>query len=373
MKVLKFLLRKELLQITRDPSIFRILFIMPMVQLLILPLAADYEVKNINLGVVDHAHTEYSRKLINQVIASGYFRLKDYSESFPQGLKTIEQDKTDLLLEIPAQFERTLIKENEAPLFIAVNAINGVKAGLGGAYLQSIIQEYNQQIRLKWIQYPRFDPRPVIEVTSSNWYNPNMNYRVFMVPGILVMLVTMIGSTFAANNIVREKEMGTIEQINVSPIKKYQFILGKLIPFWILALTVLTMGLIIARVIYGIVPLGSYATIYVFAAIYLVGILGLGLLLSTYAQTQQQSMLVSFFITMIFNLLSGLYTPIESMPHWAQVITWFNPVSYFIEVMRMVVLKGSSLSDIKFQIAALAGFAVFFNGWAVLNYRKRNA
>lgn len=132
------------------------------------------------------------------------------------------------------------------------------------------------------------------------------------------------------------------------------------------------MGLIIARVIYGIVPLGSYATIYVFAAIYLVGILGLGLLLSTYAQTQQQSMLVSFFITMIFNLLSGLYTPIESMPHWAQVITWFNPVSYFIEVMRMVVLKGSSLSDIKFQIAALAGFAVFFNGWAVLNYRKRN-
>jgi ABC-2 type transport system permease protein len=199
-----------------------------------------------------------------------------------------------------------------------------------------------------------------------------MNYKVFMVPGILVMLVTMIGSSFASNNIVREKEIGTIEQINVSPIKKTQFILGKLIPFWLLALAVLTVGLLIARVIYSIVPLGHYLTIYVFASIYLLAILGLGLLMSTYAQTQQQSMLVSFFVTMVFNLLSGLYTPIESMPVWAQIVTKFNPVSYFIEVMRMVVLKGSGLADIKNQIFALLGFAVFFNGWAILNYRKRS-
>ena len=372
MRMLKFLLQKELRQIIRDPAIIRILFIMPMVQLLILPLAADYEIKNINLGVVDHDHTEYSRKLVNKVVASGYFRLKDYSPTFNQGLKAIELDKTDLILEIPAQFERSLVKENQASLFIAVDAINGVKAGLGGAYLQSIIQDYNQDVRMQWIQYPRYNPQPTIQVTYSDWYNPNMNYRVFMVPGILVMLVTMIGSSFASNNIVREKEMGTIEQINVSPIKKYQFILGKLIPFWMLALTVLTMGLVIARVVYGIVPLGSYFTIYVFAGIYLVAILGLGLLLSTYAQTQQQSMLVSFFVTMIFNLLSGLYTPIESMPGWAQMITRFNPVSYFIEVMRMVMLKGSGLSDIKFQMLAMLGFAVFFNGWAILNYRKRS-
>jgi len=198
-----------------------------------------------------------------------------------------------------------------------------------------------------------------------------MNYKVFMVPGILVMLVTMIGSTFASNNIVREKEMGTIEQINVSPIKKYQFILGKLIPFWMLAISVLTIGLLIARFVYGIVPVGHYYTIYIFAAIYLLAVLGLGLLLSTYAQTQQQSMLVSFFVTMIFNLMSGLYTPIESMPGWAQIITRFNPVSYFIEVMRMVMLKGSGLADILPQIFAILGFAVFFNGWAILNYSKR--
>ncbi len=372
MRALKFLLQKELRQISRDPAIFRILFIMPMVQLLILPLAADYEIKNINLGVVDHDHTEYSRKLVSKIISSGYFRLKDYSATFPQGLHAIEQDKTDLILEIPAQFERALVKENEATLLVAVNAINGVKAGLGGAYIQSIIQNYNQDVRMQWIQFPRFDPQPTIEVASSNWYNPNMNYRLFMVPGILVMLVTMIGSTFAANNIVREKEKGTIEQINVSPIKKTQFILGKLIPFWMLAIAELTIGLIIARLVYGIIPLGHYITIYIFATIYLLAILGLGLLMSTYAQTQQQSMLVSFFVTMIFNLLSGLYTPIESMPYWAQIITRLNPVSYFIDVMRLVVLKGSGLADIKYQILALLGFAVFFNTWAIINYKKRS-
>jgi ABC-2 type transport system permease protein len=372
MRTLKFLLRKEFRQILRDPSIIVILFVMPMIQLLILPLAADYEIKNINLGVVDHDRSEYSRQLINKIVSSGYFRLKDYSSSFNNALSSVEQDRTDLILEIPSRFERALVREDKATLFIAVNAINGVKAGLGGAYIQQIIKDYNQDVRAQWVQVPRFDPQPAIEVTFSNWYNPNMNYQDFMVPGILVMLVTLIGSTFASNNIVREKEMGTIEQINVSPIKKTAFILGKLIPFWVLALTVLSFGLLIARFVYGIVPLGHYLTIYAFAAFYLLAILGLGLLLSTYANTQQQSMLVSFFITMLFVLLSGLYTPIESMPLWAQTLTRFNPVSYFIEVMRMVILKGSGLADIRYHILAVLGFAVFFNGWAIINYKKRS-
>ena len=372
MRTLKFLLKKELTQIIRDPSIIRLLFIMPMIQLLIMPLAADYEIKNINLGVVDHDHTQYSQRLINKIISSGYFRLKDYSPTFPIALHAIESDKTDLVLEIPAHFERDLVQENKAPLLVSIDAINGIKAGLGGAYIQQIIQDYNQDVRDQWVQNLHFNPQPTIEVTFSDWYNPNMNYQVFMVPGILVMLLTIIGSSFAANNIVREKEMGTIEQINVSPIKKWQFILGKLMPFWILAMGVLTFGLIIARLVYGIVPVGHYINIYIFAAIYMLAILGFGLLLSTYAQTQQQSFLVSFFITMILNLLSGLFTPIESMPQWAQILTKFNPISYFIEVMRMVILKGSGVADIKNQIFAMLGFAVFFNGWAILNYRKRS-
>jgi len=199
-----------------------------------------------------------------------------------------------------------------------------------------------------------------------------MNYKFFMVPGILVILLTMVGTNLASINIVKEKEIGTIEQINVTPVKKYHFILGKLIPFWIMGLLILTIGLGISRLFYGIIPLGSFITIYVFAAVYLLAVLGLGLLLSTYANNQQQAMLLSFFLMMIFILLGGLYTSIDSMPEWAKWITRFNPVSYFIEVMRMVILKGSSLADIKYHLLKMFGFALVFNSWAIYNYKKRN-
>jgi ABC-2 type transport system permease protein len=372
MRTLRFLLQKEFRQIFRDPSIIRIIFMMPSIQLLILPWAADYEVKNIQLSVVDHDHSQYSRQMVNKITSSGYFILQDYSGSYSNAMEQIEHDKADLVLEIPADFEKKLIKENESTLFMAINAINGVKANLGGAYLRSIIQDYNREVRLKWVQLPRFSPELQVEVTASNWFNPLMNYKIFMVPGILVVLVTMVGAFLASLNIVREKEIGTIEQINVTPVKKYHFILGKLIPFWILGLLILSIGLTIARVAYGIIPAGSLLVIYIFAAVYLLAVLGLGLLLSTYTSNQQQAMLLSFFMMMVFILLSGLYTSVDSMPGWAQVITKFNPVTYFIEVMRMVVLKGSGLKDISTHLFTMLGFAVALNTWAVINYKKRS-
>ena len=372
MRTLKFILRKEFRQIFRDPGILRVILIMPVIQLLILPWAADFEIKNIKLAVVDHDHSEYSRQLTNKITSSGYFILTDYSSSYEHSLEQIENDKADLVLQIPDHFEKDLVKEDEAKLFMAINAINGVKANLGGAYLRTIIQDYNKQVRAEWIQFPRFSPETQIEVTSSNWFNPLMNYKYFMVPGILVILLTMVGSNLAAINIVKEKEIGTIEQINVTPIKKFHFVLGKLIPFWLLGLLVLTIGLTIARLAYGIIPVGSFLTIYVFAAVYLLAVLGLGLLISTYSVNQQQAMLLSFFLMMIFILLGGLYTSIDSMPEWAKWITRFNPVSYFIEVMRMVVLKGSSLADIKYHLLKMGGFAVVFNGWAIISYHKRS-
>lgn len=372
MRTLRFLLQKEFRQIFRDPSILRIIFVMPMIQLLILPWAADYEVKDIRLAVVDHDHSDYSRQLVSKITASGYFRLQDYTVSYRQALQLVEKDEADLVLEIPSSFEKELVREDEATLFLAVNAINGTKANLGGAYLRSIIQDYNSEVRTEWIQFPRFNPETSIEITASNWFNPLMNYKYFMVPGILVILVTMVGSFLAALNIVKEKEIGTIEQINVTPVRKYEFILGKLIPFWVLGLIILSIGLLISRFAYGIVPAGSIFTIYVFAGVYLLAVLGLGLLVSSFTSTQQQAMLISFFMMMVFILLGGLYTSIDSMPVWAQWITRVNPVSYFIEVMRMVVLKGSGLADIKWHIFIVLGFAVVFNGWAIISYRKRS-
>jgi ABC-2 type transport system permease protein len=373
MRTLLFILEKEFRQIFRDPAVIRMMLIMPVIQLIVLPMAADYEVKNIRLAVLDHDKSSYTRQLVNNITSSGYFILDAYSSGLADAMEEVEQDRADLVLEIPEDFEKDLVMENKAQVYVAVNAINGVRANLGSAYLNTIIRDYNESIRLKWIQPQRMNPEPRIETTQSNWYNVHMNYRQFMVPGILVILLTMVGSILSALNIVREKEIGTIEQINVSPIRKHHFILGKLIPFWIMGQFVLTLGLLVARLFYGIIPAGNIGLIYLFSSVFMLAILGLGLLISSYVQTQQQAMLIAFFIMMVSILLGGLYTSIESMPVWAQYVTRVNPVSYFIEVMRMVVLKGSGLRDISRHLYIMLGFAVVLNTWAVLSYRKRNS
>jgi ABC-2 type transport system permease protein len=372
MRVLGFLLRKEFLQILRNPSIVYIVFQSVVIQLLILPFAANFEMKNINLSIVDHDHSSYSQNLINKLTASGYFILTDYSADYTEALKAIEKNKSDLIIEIPAGFESNLVKNQQTDIFLCINAISGTKGGLAGSYTSAIINDFNLNIREQLIQSPRFNSIPLIEIVSNNWFNPHMNYRLYMVPGILVLLLTTIGGNLTASNIVREKEIGTMEQINVSPVKKIYFILAKLIPFWIIGMFVLTLGLIIAYVVHNVVPLGSYLTIYFFGTLYLVAMLGFGLLVSSYSDTQQQSQFITFFFTLIFNMLCGLYTPVSSMPQWAQDMAIFNPLKYFVDVMRAVVLKGSNFYDLIPQFIAILLFAISFNVWAIISYKKRS-
>ncbi|MEO6831282.1 MAG: ABC transporter permease [Chitinophagaceae bacterium] len=371
MRTLRFILQKEFRQIFRNKSLLPMIFAMPIIQLLIMPLAANYEVKHINIAVVDHDHSVAATSLRNKITASGYFNLAGYGESYQTAFTQIERDKADLILEIPQGFERNLIREKKQELLVAVNAINGTKALLGGAYLSTIIRNFNGQLNAEWASANTQILNPQIEVVSSNWFNPFLNYAFFMVPGILVVLVTMVGAYMCALNIVKEKELGTIEQINVSPIKKFHFILGKMIPFWVIGMGLFTVGLLgIGRFVYGIVPVGNIGIIYAFLSIYLVALLGLGLLISTYSETQQQAMSVAFFFMMVFLLMSGLFTSIDSIPGWAKIIAWLNPVTYFIEVMRMVILKGSGMKELRVHFLAIIGFAIVFNSWAILNYRK---
>jgi ABC-2 type transport system permease protein len=377
MRTIKFLLRKEFKQIFRNRTILVMIMTIPVIQLLILPLAANYDVKSINLSVVDHDHSSFSQNLVSKITASGYFKLQEYNASFKEAFQLIQSGKADLILEIPHDFERNLVRDNlpstqesAQKLFVAVNAINGTKAGLGGAYLTQIIGEFNSDIRLEWQQGKGNGGIPQIEITSSNWFNPFLNYHIFMVPGILAILVTMVGGFLTALNIVKEKEVGTIEQINVTPIKKQYFILGKLIPFWILGNVVFTIGLFISWLVYDIVPIGNILVLYGFIWMFLLAILGFGLLISTYSDTQQQAMLIMFFFMMIFILMGGLFTPIDSMPGWAKVVARLNPLSYMIDVMRMVILKGSGWKDIFPQLWKIALFALVLNTWAILNYRK---
>ena len=370
MRTIRFLLKKEFRQIFRNRIILAMIVVMPAVQLMILPLAADYEVKNINIAVVDNDRSAYSQKLISTITASGYFRLTGFGSSFDEAFQLIEKDDADLILQVPADFERNLIREGQEQVFIAVNAINGVKANLGGSYLSSIVTNFNRDIRLDLTPPTSLTENPTIEIVPSNWFNTLLNYKVFMVPGILAILVTMVGGFLSCLNIVKEKEVGTIEQINVTPIEKHHFILGKLIPFWILGNVVFTIGLIISWFIYGIAPEGNLLVLYGFIWVYLLAVLGFGLLVSTFCETQQQAMFIMFFFMMIFILMGGLFTSIDSMPPWAQGVAQLNPVTYLISVMRMVIIKGSSLVDILPHIAITLVFAVVLNVWAVINYRK---
>ena len=211
---------------------------------------------------------------------------------------------------------------------------------------------------------------PVVEVIPQNKFNPHMDYKVFMVPALMVMLLTMLCGFMPALNIVAEKEAGTIEQINVTPVGKFTFILAKLIPYWSIGFFVLTLCFGLARLFYGLAPAGSIVTIYAAAGLFVLTISGFGLMISNNSDTMQQATFVMMFFMVILILLSGLFTPISSMPQWAQNITILNPLKYLMQVMRLVYLKGSPFSQLTVQFAALAIFAVVLNLWAVLSYRK---
>nr|WP_315165360.1 ABC transporter permease [uncultured Flavobacterium sp.] len=372
MKTILFIIQKEFRQIFRNKGMLPIIFVMPLMQLLILSNAASFEVKNIQFSYIDNDCSSASRELISKFEASSYFKIIKKFDTKIAANQEMQKGKVDVILEIPNHFEQNLIKEKTAFLSVSINAIDGASAGIENVYLTQIITSFNQNIQSKLIHYSDgaiAQPENIITIPSF-WYNNTLNYKTFMVPGILVLLVTMITLFLSSMNIVREKEIGTLEQINVTPIKKHQFIIGKLFPFWILGLVILTVGLTIAKLVFNVPILGNIGLIYLFTSIYLLVILGIGLFISNHTETQQQAMFIAWFFMVIFILMSGLFTPIESMPQWAQNITLFNPIRYFVEIIRMVMLKGATFSDIALQFYIIAFYAFILNGLAVWSYKK---
>ena len=373
MKTIGYIIQKEFKQIFRNKAMLPIIFVLPVIQLIILSNAATFEVKNINFSYVDQDKTAMSRGLIEKFEASSYFHVRTEYPSEKIAADAMQRGETDVILEIPQSFEKNLQKNKRSDLSVIINAIDGAAAGVENVYVNQIVQSFNNNIRtgLMTLKDTRQIPDSIVTIPSF-WYNKTLNYKTLMVPGILVILVTMIALFLSGMNIVREKEIGTLEQMNVTPVKKHQFIIGKLFPFWVLGMVLLTVGLIISKVLFNIPMLGSMGLMYFFTSVYILVILGMGLFISNFTDTQQQAMFIAWFFVVIFILLSGLFTPIESMPHWAQLITELNPVKYYVEVMRMVMLKGSGFSDILPQFVKTLIFAVVMNGLAVWSYKKTN-
>ena len=373
--MLKFLIEKEFKQLLRNSFLPRLIIGYPCMVMIIMPWAANMEIKNISVNVVDNDHSVVSQRLIHKIDASSYFRLNNLSPTYNSALRDVESGDADVILEIPRHFEKKLENGKASHVLLAANAVNGSKGGLASSYMTATLADYNAQLHVEnpssgIVQEAASSVQPSVSVSEKNLYNPHLNYKLFMVPALMVMLVTVICGFLPALNIVSEKEVGTIEQMNVTPVGKFKFILAKLIPFWVVGFVVLTLSFGFAWLIYGILPVGSLGIIYLLSALFVLVMSGFGLVISNHSATMQQAMFVMFFFIIILLLMSGLFTPVMSMPQWAQIITILNPLKYFVDIMRMVYLKGSGLADLSLQIGALLAFATLFNFWAVKSYRK---
>lgn len=369
MRTIKFLLQKEFLQTFRNKGMLPIIFIMPVVQLVILSFAATYELREVDMHLVDHDHSTESRKLVQKFQASGYFNLESHSQDVDDGIKLMRENEVRLVMVIPRHFERNLQSGRPTSVQLNIDAVDGATAGLIQGYGRSVIQDFSSEVQPQ-IQNVELQKRQGVKIIPASWYNPNLDYINYMVPGILVVLVSMIGTFLSGMNIVREREIGTIEQLNVTPIKRYQFIIGKLLPFWIIGLFELALGLAIARFGFGIPFVGSVWLLFGIAGIYLLVVEGIGLFISTITNTQQQAMFIAWFIMVVFILMGGLFTPIESMPVWAQHLTAINPIAYFIKIMRMVLLKGAGWAEVQRLVGGLVIMAAIILPAAIFRYRK---
>ena len=346
------------------------IFGVPLLQMLLLVFAATFDMKKIDMVVVDQDLSETSRELISKFDGIPFYHVKQGVWNEEQGEEMLLSDDADVILVIPQNMERNLIREDKGQVQLLINAIDGNSAQLIYGYSSQIIMDYNKKLIAEWKGIPKFSPPSEITISENYWYNTELEYKWYMAPGILAVLVTIIGMFMSGMNLVREKEIGTIEQLNVTPIKKYQFIIGKLVPFWVIALFDLAFGLFIAWIIFDLPIVGSLWVLFGLASVYLLGVLGLGLFISTITETQQQVMFMSFFFMMLFILMGGIFTPVESMPHWAQMIDRINPIYYFMRIMRMVVLKGSGFFDLLEEFFSLLTLGFVFLSLAIWRYRK---
>lgn len=362
--LLRHLLRKEFLQIRRNPFLPRLIVVFPVVMMCVMPWVMNMEVKDVRVDVVDNDRSPSSQRLVHRIEQSPYFHFNGQPGTYSEAMGDITSSKADLLLVIPHHAERDAVRGHWPQLLIAANAVNGTKGALGASYLsQTAASGAAQMARTSGGGAEAFAPLYL--------YNKNLNYKTYMIPALMTILVILFCGFLPALNIVSEKETGTIDQINVTPVGKGLFILSKLIPYWIIGLGVMTVCFLLSWLVYGITCQGNILWMYVLALLLILTISGLGLIVSNYNDTLQQSIFVMWFIIVCLILLSGLFTPVASMPAWAQWLTIINPCRWFIDGVRTVFVRGGDIGCVVPELLILSVFAVVMDCWAVRSYRKR--
>ena len=367
---LKYLIQKEFLQIRRNAFLPRLIILFPIVIMCVMPWVMQMEVKNIVVDVVDIDHTVESQRLVGKIAASNYFIFGGQKATYAEAMKDIEKGRADVILEI-----------RDGKYLIAANAVNGTKGAMGSAYLSEVLRVKNEELRIKSYDYHAADNSRLESNHNSSFltlnsqltlYNSSQNYKLFMIPALFAIVMMLMTGFLPTLNIVGEKEAGTIEQINVTPVSKWSFILAKLIPYWLIALFVITVCLLLAWLVYGLTPAGPLWLIYVLAMLLALFFSSFGLIISNYSDTMQQAMFVMWFFVVTLMLLSGLFTPTRSMPQWAYMTTYINPMHYFIDAIRTVFIRGGGFLQVAHQLFALLAIGILMAAWAVQSYKKNS-
>ena len=360
--MIRFLIQKEFTQIRRNSFLPRLIVMFPIMIMCVMPWVMNMEVKNVVVDVVDLDRGTQSQRLVHAIEHSNYFIFHGQKPTYAEALKDIEHADADVVVVIPQDFGKNLVQGQQPQVLIAANAVNGTKGSMGAAYLSQIVMA---------------EANPGASVIESKistlfLYNKNLNFKLFMIPALFAIVMMLMTGFLPALNIVGEKETGTIEQINVTPVSKWAFILAKLIPYWLIAMFVITVCLLLAWGIYGITSAGPLWLVYLLAMLLAMFFSSFGLIISNYSDTMQQAVFVMWFFVVVMLLLSGLFTPTRSMPSWAYLTTYVNPMSYFVEAVRTVFVRGGDFQSIAHQVFALLGIGLFMGGWAVQSYKKNS-
>ncbi len=374
MNILKIFLVKEFLQFIRDPKMFMVVIVAPVIQLIFLGYAANRDIKNVRTVVFDRDKSESSREFVRNFEKSGYFSMDYYVSDYKEMSSLIDNGKAITGIVIPENFEKDINRRVTAKVQIIIDGSDGNKASIAAGYVQNIATAYSKNIAVEDIEKVgiKTSLAGTIEPVSRIWYNADLSTRNYMLPGIVGLILIIITTNLSSLAIVKEREIGTLEQLIVTPVKPYQIILGKLIPFAILGIVSMTLVLSVMTFWFGIYVKGSLIFLFIASFIFMLSTLGLGLFVSTISRTQQQAMITSaFLVIMPMIFLSGFSFPVENMPLIIQYVTYLIPLRYFLVIIRGIVLKGLGLSDLWIECSVLLSMGIFILISSSLRFRKR--
>ena len=363
-KIIHFI-KKEFLQFKRDPKMFGIILIAPVIQLIFLGYAANLDIDHIKMIVLDNDKTTTSRQFIERFTSSKYFNLVEYADNYQNITQSLDNGKSIVAIVIPNDFEKKINRKENVKVQAIFDGSDGNTASISAGYIQFIIMRYSQNIITDFMQRSGRLIKPAGNLTAETriWYNPTLKTRNYMVPGIVGLLLSIITLLLTSLAVVKEKEIGTMEQLVVTPLKSYQLIIGKLVPFIILGFISVIIVLTAMRFIFDIPVKGSISFLFFSSFLYILSTLGLGLFVSTISKTQQQAMMIAIFAVMMpMVFLSGFAFPVENMPKIIQVISYAIPLKYFNTIIRGIILKGLGFADlwIEAMVLFVMGLVILF-------------